>query len=48
MYFINNMAEESFIEVARLDGSRRLVLVFFSVDAPSTLVVSPLKRFAPI
>ena len=45
LYFTNVFPHETYIEVAHLDGSNRLVLVKTTTDAPREIAVNPIKRF---
>jgi hypothetical protein len=44
IYFTNSFDVEVFIEVARLDGSSRKVIVRESQGSPSAIAVNPIKR----
>ncbi|XP_060535234.1 low-density lipoprotein receptor-related protein 2 [Cylas formicarius] len=44
LYFTNVFPHENYLEVARLDGSHRKVLVKTTTDAPRELAVNPIKR----
>lgn len=45
IYFTNSFDVEVFIEVARLDGSMRKVIVRESQGSPSAIAVNPIKRY---
>uniref|UniRef100_T1IUN7 EGF-like domain-containing protein n=1 Tax=Strigamia maritima TaxID=126957 RepID=T1IUN7_STRMM len=45
MYFTNVFPQETYIEVSRLDGKNRLVLLKTSSDQPREIVVNPIKRY---
>lgn len=44
LYFTNVFPHENYLEVARLDGSYRKVLVKTTSDSPRELAVNPIKR----
>lgn len=44
LYFTNVFPHENYVEVSRLDGSNRKVIVKTTKDAPRELAVNPLKR----
>ena len=44
IYFTNSFDVEVFIEVARIDGSMRKVIVRESQGSPSAIAVNPIKR----
>ena len=45
IYFTNAFAVEVYIEVMRLDGSYRKVLLRESRGQPRSIAVNPIKRF---
>ena len=45
MYFTNVHTSETFIEVSRLDGTSRTVLVNTQEDSPRSMAVNPIKRW---
>lgn len=45
LYFTNQFPHETFIEVASLDGSNRLVIYKTSTEGPRELAVDPLARY---
>ncbi|GAB6028318.1 hypothetical protein CHUAL_002491 [Chamberlinius hualienensis] len=45
LYFTNVFHHETYIEVCRLDGTFRLVLVKTSTDEPREIAVNPIKRY---
>ena len=46
IYFTNSFDVEVFIEVARIDGSMRKVIVRESQGSPASIAVNPIKRFS--
>jgi hypothetical protein len=44
LYFTNVMSSDTYIEVSRLDGQNRLVLISDPANSPSELAVNPIKR----
>ncbi|XP_060556897.1 low-density lipoprotein receptor-related protein 2-like, partial [Ruditapes philippinarum] len=45
LYFTNVMSSDTYIEVSRLDGQNRLVLISDPANSPSELAVNPIKRY---
>ncbi|XP_044762088.1 low-density lipoprotein receptor-related protein 2 [Coccinella septempunctata] len=45
LYFTNVYPHENYLEVCKLDGSYRKVLVKTTVDAPREIAVNPIKRY---
>ncbi|KAK7113108.1 hypothetical protein V1264_012457 [Littorina saxatilis] len=45
IYFTNSFDVEVFIEVARLDGTKRKVIVRESQGSPASIAVNPIKRY---
>ncbi|XP_043497943.1 low-density lipoprotein receptor-related protein 2 isoform X2 [Polistes fuscatus] len=45
LYFANVFPHDNYVEVCRLDGSHRKVLIKTMTDAPRELAVNPIKRF---
>ena len=46
LYFTNSMRPDTYIEVSRLNGSQRLVLLKSTADTPTAIAVNPIKRWA--
>ncbi len=44
VYFTNAQAEDTYVEVARLDASHRLILYVAENDKPRAIAVNPIKR----
>ncbi|XP_015126789.1 low-density lipoprotein receptor-related protein 2 [Diachasma alloeum] len=44
LYFSNVFPHDNYVEVSRLDGSNRKVIVKTTIDAPRELAVNPIKR----
>ncbi|CAH1155627.1 unnamed protein product [Phaedon cochleariae] len=44
MYFTNVFPHENYVEVCRLDGKHRKIIVKSTTDAPRELAVNPIKR----
>lgn len=45
LYFTNVFPHETYIEVARLDGSKRMELLRSTKESPRELAVNPIKRY---
>ncbi|XP_053385857.1 low-density lipoprotein receptor-related protein 2-like [Mercenaria mercenaria] len=45
LYFTNVMPSETYIEVSRMDGQNRLVLISDPANSPTELAVNPIKRY---
>ncbi|XP_070148921.1 low-density lipoprotein receptor-related protein 2 [Polyergus mexicanus] len=45
LYFANVFPHDNYVEVCRLDGSNRKVLVKTTTDSPRELAVNPIKRY---
>ncbi|KAK9880927.1 hypothetical protein WA026_013260 [Henosepilachna vigintioctopunctata] len=45
LYFTNVYPHENYLEVCKLDGSYRKVLIKTTVDAPREIAVNPVKRY---
>lgn len=44
LYFTNSFPHETFLEVCRVDGKHRMVLMKTTKDAPKEIAVNPVKR----
>jgi len=48
VYFTNAFSDHTYVEVSRLDGSYRTVLLKTTDDQPRVMAVNPIKRFGTI